>query len=51
VTTVENVDLDRRDPNQPSAMLDTAHVGDINGAFGTIRLDDTGPRRDGAPAP
>jgi len=28
-----------------SAVLDTEHVGDIRGALGTIRLDDTSPRR------
>jgi NRAMP (natural resistance-associated macrophage protein)-like metal ion transporter len=28
-----------------SAALDSAHVGDIKGAFGTISLDDTGTRR------
>ena len=28
-----------------SAVLDSEHVGDIRGAFGTIRLDDTSPRR------
>jgi Mn2+/Fe2+ NRAMP family transporter len=28
-----------------SAVLDDAHVGDIRGALGTIRLDDTAPRR------
>lgn len=27
-----------------SAVLDTAHLGDITGALGTIRLDDTAPR-------
>jgi len=27
------------------AVLDDAHVGDIRGALGTIRLDDTAPRR------
>src|SRR5260370_28277508 len=32
--------LDRR-----SAVLDSQHVGDIRGAIGTIRLDDTSPRR------
>src|SRR5258708_4822917 len=32
--------LDRR-----SAVLDSQHVGDIRGALGTIRLDDTSPRR------
>jgi Mn2+/Fe2+ NRAMP family transporter len=30
---------------QASAVLDAAHVGDINGAFGTIRRGDHGPRR------
>jgi NRAMP (natural resistance-associated macrophage protein)-like metal ion transporter len=28
-----------------AAVLDDAHVGDIRGALGTIRLDDTAPRR------
>jgi Mn2+/Fe2+ NRAMP family transporter len=28
-----------------SAVLDSQHVGDIRGALGTIRLDDTSPRR------
>ena len=28
-----------------SAVLDAQHVGDIEGALGTIRLDDTAPRR------
>ncbi len=28
-----------------TAVLDPAHVGDIQGALGTIRLGDTGPRR------
>ncbi len=28
-----------------SAVLDAQHVGDIRGALGTIRLDDTSPRR------
>jgi Mn2+/Fe2+ NRAMP family transporter len=28
-----------------SAVLDSQHVGDIRGALGTIRLDDTAPRR------
>jgi NRAMP (natural resistance-associated macrophage protein)-like metal ion transporter len=28
-----------------SAVLDAEHVGDIRGALGTIRLDDTSPRR------
>ncbi|HSY28855.1 MAG TPA: NRAMP family divalent metal transporter, partial [Burkholderiaceae bacterium] len=30
---------------QTSAVLDTAHIGDIRGAFGTIRRADTGPRQ------
>jgi NRAMP (natural resistance-associated macrophage protein)-like metal ion transporter len=29
---------------RPSAVLDDAHVGDIRGALGTIRVDDFGPR-------
>jgi NRAMP (natural resistance-associated macrophage protein)-like metal ion transporter len=28
-----------------SAVLDVAHIGDIHGAFGTIRCDDVGPRK------
>src|SRR5258708_17153519 len=28
-----------------SAVLDPEHIGDIRGALGTIRLDDTAPRR------
>jgi NRAMP (natural resistance-associated macrophage protein)-like metal ion transporter len=31
-----------------SAVLDTEHVGDIRGALGTIRLDDTSSRRGGS---
>ncbi len=31
--------------NMHTAHLDDAHVGDIQGAWGTIRLEDTGPRR------
>jgi Mn2+/Fe2+ NRAMP family transporter len=30
---------------QTSAVLDEAHVGDIHGAFGTIRVSDVNPRR------
>jgi len=30
---------------QDSAVLDSAHVGDIEGAFGTIRVDDDAPQR------
>ena len=37
---------DSRLPEQPtSAVLDSEHVGDIHGAFGTIRLSDVTPRR------
>ncbi|MFE7312163.1 NRAMP family divalent metal transporter [Streptomyces sp. NPDC057555] len=32
-------------PKPASAVLDDAHVGDIRGALGTIRHDDTAPRR------
>ncbi|MEU5434938.1 NRAMP family divalent metal transporter [Streptomyces sp. NPDC020719] len=32
-------------PAPRAAVLDDAHVGDIRGALGTIRLDDTGERR------
>jgi Mn2+/Fe2+ NRAMP family transporter len=38
--TTTSLDLRNR-----SAVLDAEHVGDIRGAFGTIRLDDTSPRR------
>ncbi|WP_043262877.1 NRAMP family divalent metal transporter [Streptomyces sp. CT34] len=31
-------------PAQRTAVLDDAHVGDIRGALGTIKLDDTAPR-------
>jgi Mn2+/Fe2+ NRAMP family transporter len=31
--------------NARSAVRDAEHAGDIHGALGTIRLDDTGPRR------
>ena len=45
--------MERREPTHPdsrklqpsSAVLDEMHVGDIHGAFGTIRLDDVTPRR------
>jgi NRAMP (natural resistance-associated macrophage protein)-like metal ion transporter len=32
-------------PDPTSAVLDSAHLGDIHGAFGTIRLGDQAPRR------
>ena len=31
-------------PNRPTAVLDSAHVGDIRGALGTIKLGDDHPR-------
>jgi Mn2+/Fe2+ NRAMP family transporter len=31
-------------PSHQSAVLDEAHIGDINGAFGTMRHGDHGPR-------
>ena len=36
---------DHDDPATRSAVLDDMHTGDIRGALGTIRLDDTAPRR------
>ncbi|MFJ8622903.1 NRAMP family divalent metal transporter [Kitasatospora sp. NPDC093550] len=42
-----DVTLDPKVPSIPAArnaVLDDAHVGDIKGALGTIRLDDTTPR-------
>ncbi len=38
-------DDDRHDGTDSSAVLDTAHVGDIHGAFGTIRQHDLDSRR------
>ena len=35
---------DAETTQKPSAVLDVAHVGDIEGAFGTIQLGDEGPR-------
>ena len=32
-------------PGTPSAVLDGAHLGDIRGALGTIRVNDVAPRR------
>ncbi|MFC5666035.1 NRAMP family divalent metal transporter [Kitasatospora misakiensis] len=40
-----NVMLDKTIPTPRAAVLDDAHLGDIKGALGTIRLDDTAPRR------
>ncbi|MFF3074423.1 manganese transporter, partial [Kitasatospora sp. NPDC057936] len=39
-----NVMLDPTVPGPRSAVLDDAHVGDIKGALGTIKLDDNAPR-------
>src|ERR1700679_861074 len=36
-----------QEPDGGGAQLDTAHVGDIRGGFGTIRQHDTGPRSGG----
>ena len=33
------------EPRAPSAALDSAHVGDIQGAFGTIKEHDLAARR------
>ncbi len=42
-----NTGIDHLDPADPAepAVLDSAHVGDIHGAFGSITLGDHGPRR------
>ncbi len=37
--------LAARDRGSTAPVLDEAHVGDIKGALGTIRLDDVGPRQ------
>jgi NRAMP (natural resistance-associated macrophage protein)-like metal ion transporter len=39
------VEENRPGTELPTAVLDEAHVGDIHGAFGTIRQHDTGARR------
>jgi NRAMP (natural resistance-associated macrophage protein)-like metal ion transporter len=39
-----NETCDRKTAIPSSAVLDDAHTGDINGAFGSIRDDDHGPR-------
>lgn len=42
-------DLENRHDNRARdarpAVLDEAHLGDIKGAFGSIKMDDTGPRK------
>src|ERR1700676_929792 len=44
--TVEREPLEKDSRLTPtSAVLDEAHLGDIHGAFGTIRLSDVAPRR------
>src|SRR5579862_715848 len=40
---MRRADDERTDPT--SAVLDSAHLGDIRGGLGTIHLDDTAPRR------
>jgi Mn2+/Fe2+ NRAMP family transporter len=35
---------DTQPERKPATALDSAHIGDIEGAFGTIRLGDEGPR-------
>ncbi|MFJ9846711.1 NRAMP family divalent metal transporter [Kitasatospora sp. NPDC101155] len=40
-----NATLDPKVPGPRSAVLDDAHVGDIKGALGTIKLDDNAPRQ------
>jgi NRAMP (natural resistance-associated macrophage protein)-like metal ion transporter len=37
--------IDAPEVTARAAVLDSAHVGDIHGALGSIRLDDHGPRR------
>jgi hypothetical protein len=39
-----NTIAELRPPVYRTAVLDEAHIGDINGAFGTIRQGDHGPR-------
>ena len=43
--TEREPELDASQLKPTSAVLDSAHVGDIHGAFGTIRLSDVAPRR------
>jgi len=43
--TEDNTFEDALDTNRRGAALDEAHVGDIRGALGTIKLHDEGPRR------
>lgn len=43
MTAEANIDVEGRQPSH-GAVLDTAHIGDIKGAFGTIRVGDEAPR-------
>ena len=38
-------DVNHADTGATSAVLDSAHIGDIEGAMGTIRLGDDAPRQ------
>jgi len=44
MSTIDETISELRGPLPQSAALDDAHIGDINGAFGTIRHGDHGPR-------
>jgi Mn2+/Fe2+ NRAMP family transporter len=44
MTEINETIADLRPPVYRTAVLDEAHIGDINGAFGTIRHGDHGPR-------
>jgi Mn2+/Fe2+ NRAMP family transporter len=44
MSVVTEIGAELSGPFHPSAALDEAHIGDINGAFGTIRYGDHGPR-------
>jgi NRAMP (natural resistance-associated macrophage protein)-like metal ion transporter len=41
---ISEADIISNNSTHRGAILDEAHVGDIHGAFGTIRRDDVGPR-------
>jgi len=45
MTTLDLRNTGAMDLHSTGAVLDAEHVGDIRGALGTIRLDDTAPRR------
>ena len=44
MTIISDAFAETQPATQQHAALDEAHIGDINGAFGTIRRDDHGPR-------